>query len=101
MWEMLTLTQPFMGYSYSMLKERVFIEGHRPCVKQVFNKNMAELISSGLRQNPNLRPTMDEVCAKLKSEYIKLVSHTVTEGEVRHDRRRSTFVVKSIGSGRQ
>ena len=98
---MLTLTQPFMSYSYSMLKERVFIKGHRPCMKQVFNKNMAEFISSGWSQNPKCRPTMDEVYEKLKSEYIKLASHTVTEGEVRHDRRRSTFVVKSIGSGRQ
>lgn len=44
---------------------------------------------------------MDKVYEKLKSEYIKLAPHTVTDGEVRHDRRRSTFVVKSIGSGRR
>ena len=101
MWEMLTLTQPFMGYSYSMLKKNVFFDGQRPCVKQALNKNMAKLISSGWSQNPKCRPTMDKVYEKLKSEYIKLAPHTVTDGEVRHDRRRSTFVVKSIGSGRR
>ena len=101
MWEMLTLTQPFKGYSYSKLQFEVFFHEKRPCIEQVLNKNMAKLISSGWSQNPKCRPTMDKVYEKLKREYIKLTHHRVTEGEVGHSRRRSTFVVKSFGKERR
>jgi hypothetical protein len=100
MWEMLTLTKPFEFWSYSELKTKVFFDGERPCVKQLLNKKISALISLGWSQNPKHRPTMDQVYEKLKSEYIKLAPHTVPEGEVGHDRRRSTFLVKTKSIGR-
>ena len=96
LWEMMTLNKPFEGYSYNRLKKEIFSGGMRPELKQVKSKVISELISNGWHANPKKRPTIDMVYEIIKKEYIRLAPHVVTENEVTHHRRRSTFVVRSV-----
>lgn len=96
LWEMMTLMKPLEGYSYSRLKEEIFRNGIRPELKQVKSKVISELISTGWHADPKKRPTIDMVYEIIKKEYIRLAPHIVTENEVTHHRRRSTFVVRSV-----
>ena len=98
LWEILTLQKPLLDFTYTRLKNEIFIEGDRPPIRKVFNKKMRDLIASGWSQNPTNRPSMDRVYDELKSEYSKLAPGTVTEAQISHNRRRSTFVAQRIST---
>ena len=92
LWEIMTLEKPLKDYTYTRLKNEIFIEGERPSIKKVFNKRIRSLISSGWSQNPTKRPTIGVVYDELRSEYLKLSPGTVKPSDVSHNRRRSTYV---------
>lgn len=92
LWEIIALEKPLQGYSFSQLKKEVFHEGCRPPLKTIWHKGLRNLIAAGWSQNPNKRPPMDDVYEKLKQFYTALKPGTVSEEEVSHNRRRSTYV---------
>lgn len=94
LWEIVTLEKPLKDFTYSRLKNEVFIDGFRPSVKGVFNKKIRALINSGWSQNPSKRPGMDLVYDELREEYLRLSPGSVPEAQTSHNRRRSTFVSK-------
>ena len=96
LWEMLTLEKPLKDFTYTRLKNEIFIDGERPSIKKVFNKKMRNLVSAGWSQDPSHRPSIDAVYEQLKNEYLKLSPGSITEGEISHNRRRSTFVARGI-----
>mmetsp|Transcript_24575 Transcript_24575/g.44121 ORF Transcript_24575/g.44121 Transcript_24575/m.44121 type:complete len:510 (-) Transcript_24575:82-1611(-) len=98
LWEILTLEKPLCDFTYTRLKNEIFMEGDRPPIRKVFNKKMRDLIASGWSQNPMNRPSMDRVYDELKSEYSKLAAGTVTEAQISHNRRRSTFVAQLVST---
>mmetsp|Transcript_25188 Transcript_25188/g.53623 ORF Transcript_25188/g.53623 Transcript_25188/m.53623 type:complete len:539 (-) Transcript_25188:537-2153(-) len=98
LWEILTLTKPLKDFTYARLKDEIFIDGERPPIRKVFNKKMRSLIMDGWSQRPRSRPSIDVVYEELKSEYVKLAPATVTEEEVSHNRRRSTFVAHTMNA---
>lgn len=95
-WEIFTLEKPLKDFTYSKLKNEIFINGERPTLTKVFNKRMRNLIDAGWSQNPGKRPTIDEVYDELKMEYLRLVPGAATEGEISHNRRRSTYVAAQM-----
>lgn len=99
LWEIVTLEKPMMNYTYSQLKQEVFIEGQRPPLKNVFNKKMRDLISLGWSQRPKTRPSMDAVYDEIRGEYVRMARCEITENAVTHDRRRSTHVARSKNGG--
>eukprot|EP00571_Detonula_confervacea_P011975 CAMPEP_0172306786 /NCGR_PEP_ID=MMETSP1058-20130122/7784_1 /TAXON_ID=83371 /ORGANISM="Detonula confervacea, Strain CCMP 353" /LENGTH=526 /DNA_ID=CAMNT_0013018779 /DNA_START=12 /DNA_END=1592 /DNA_ORIENTATION=+ len=98
LWEILTLEKPLKDYTYTRLKNEIFIDGERPKIGKVFNKKMRVLVASGWSQNPNHRPSIDRVYEELKSEYLKLAPGKLSEGQLSHNRRRSTFVAQQINT---
>eukprot|EP00804_Cyclotella_cryptica_P031212 CCRYP_020320-RB/>CCRYP_020320-RB protein AED:0.34 eAED:0.34 QI:0/0/0/1/1/0.5/2/0/228 len=92
LWEIIALEKPLQGFSFSQLKKEVFQEGFRPPLKTIWHKGLRTLIAAGWSQNPNKRPQMDEVYEKLKQIYTALKPGRVSEEEVSHSRRRSTYV---------
>ena len=92
LWEIMTLEKPLKDYTYTRLKNEIFIDGERPAIKKVFNKRIRSLINSGWSQNPTKRPTIGVVYDELRSEYLNLSPGTVKPSDVSHNRRRSTFV---------
>ena len=95
-WEIMTLEKPLKDFTYTKLKNEIFIDGDRPPLKKVFNKNMRSLIEAGWSQNPKKRPSMSQVYDTLRDEYLRLSPGTITEGEVSHNRRRSTYVAAAM-----
>lgn len=96
LWEILTLEKPLKDFTYSRLKNEIFIDGERPPVRKVFNKKLRALVCSGWDQNPRGRPSIDEMYDQLKAEYLKLAPRSTTEAEISHNRRRSTFVAVNL-----
>lgn len=94
LWEIVTLNKPLKDFTYSRLKNEVFIDGFRPSMKGIFNKRIRALINSGWSQNPSKRPSMDLVYGELREEYMRLAPGAVPEAQTSHNRRRSTFVSK-------
>lgn len=92
LWEIISLHQPFKGFSYSQLKREVFHEGHRPPLKQVWHRSLRSLIAVGWHHNPSKRPGMDEIYDKLRTLYTVLKPGCVYEEEISHNRRRSTYI---------
>lgn len=95
LWEMISLRQPFKGFTYSQLKQEVFHEGYRPPLKQIWHKGLRSLINVGWHQKPSKRPSMNEIYIKLKTLYTAL-SPDVAEEEISHDRRRSTYIANRL-----
>ncbi|KAL7552265.1 hypothetical protein ACHAWF_015497 [Thalassiosira exigua] len=93
-WEMLTLEKPLKDFTYSRLKDEIFVCGDRPPLKKVFNKKMRALVASGWHHDPRKRPSIDDVYDRVKAEYLRLSPEKPPEAEIRHDRRRSTFVMR-------
>ncbi len=99
LWEILTLEKPLQNFTYTKLKNEIFLEGKRPPIKKVFNKKMRDLIDSGWSQIAKKRPSMDTVYQELKSEYARLATELPPDQKdtaLSHDRRRSTFVVSRV-----
>lgn len=59
---------------------------------------MRELIRMGWHQDASNRPSIDAVYDELKQEYQILQGGTVSEKEMSHDRRRSTFVPSMLSN---
>ena len=96
LWEILTLAKPLKDYTYDGLKKEVFYKGVRPPIGNVYNKKMRNLIGAGWCEDPGSRPSMDTVYDELKEEYLKLAPGNLTEAEVSHNRRRSTFFLRRL-----
>ena len=97
LWEILTLEKPLKNYTYTRLKNEIFIDGERPPIKKVFNKRMRDLISAGWSQKPSKRPTMAAVYDELRDEYLRLAPEIPASATaVSHNRRRSTFVARPV-----
>lgn len=94
LWEMLTLVKPLKGYTYTKLKNEIFILGERPPIQIVFNKRMRKLVEAGWSQDPRRRPSMLEVCEELKAELTRIAPEEAKR--VSHQRRRSTYVARQI-----
>lgn len=94
LWEIVTLEKPLKNFTYTKLKNEIFIDGERPPIKKVFNKKLKALIGAGWSHNPQSRPSIDEVYDILKSLYMSLSSEKPPEESISHNRRRSTFVAK-------
>jgi serine/threonine protein kinase len=97
LWEILALEKPLKDFTYTRLKNEIFIDGERPPIKKIFNKTLRSLIHSGWSQTPRYRPSMDAVYETLKKEYLRLVpTGSVSEEDISHNRRRSTFVARNV-----
>jgi serine/threonine protein kinase len=92
LWEMISLKQPFKGFTYSQLKTEIFIDGDRPPLEMIWHKELRSLIKVGWHQNPAKRPSMDAVYDKLRDVYTAIKPGVVNEEEISHNRRRSTYV---------
>jgi serine/threonine protein kinase len=92
LWEIISLHQPLKGFTYSQLKNQVFHEGYRPPLKQIWHRGLRSLIAAGWQQNASKRPSMDEVYDKLRTWYTILKPGSVSEAEISHNRRRSTYI---------
>ena len=68
LWEIIALEKPLKDFTYTKLKNEIFIDGQRPAIKKIFNKKVKSLISSGWSQNPKNRPTIDFMYKELKNE---------------------------------
>lgn len=99
LWEIVTLEKPMANYTYAQLKTKIFIDGGRPPLKNVFNKKMRDLISMGWSQRPKERPSMDAMFEEVRNEYLRITKGNVSEIAVAHDRRRSTHVARSANGG--
>lgn len=95
LWEMISLRQPFKGFTYSQLKQEVFHEGYRPPLKEIWHKGLRSLIAVGWHQKPSKRPSMNGIYIKLKTLYTALTPG-VSEAEISHDRRRSTYIANRL-----
>lgn len=91
LWEILTLEKPLKDFTYAQLKSQIFIDGKRPTLGKVFNKNLRALVGSGWSQNATLRPSMGQIYESLKNEFTKLAPRHLPD-DTTHNRRRSTFV---------
>ena len=92
LWEMISLKQPFKGFTYSQLKAEIFLDGDRPPLEMIWHKELRSLIKVGWHQNPAKRPSMDAVYDKLRDVYTAIKPGVVKEEEISHNRRRSTYV---------
>jgi len=90
LWEMLSCTRPFSGYSQKMHHENVVIKGGRPKVDENWGPAMKGFLNSCWNQDLNKRPTAAKASAILKREAAKVSGG---EGlELNNFRRKSTFV---------
>ena len=92
LWEIISLRQPLKGFNYSQLKKEVFHQEYRPPLKKVWHRGLRSLISVGWHHNPSKRPSMDEIYDKLRTLYTVLAPGCVSEEEISHNRRRSTYI---------
>lgn len=96
LWEIISLHQPFKGFSYSQLKREVFHDGYRPPLRKVWHRGLRSLIAVGWHHNPSKRPEMDEIYDKLRTLYTALKPGCVSEEEISHNRRRSTYISQRL-----
>lgn len=92
LWEIISLQQPFKGFTYSKLEKQVFRDGYRPPLKKIWHRGLRSLIAAGWHQTPSKRPSMDDMYGKLRTFYTVLKPGCVSEEEISHNRRRSTYV---------
>ena len=96
LWEIVTMRKPLEDFTYTRLKNEVFLDGYRPAITAVKNKSVRELINMGWHQDSSKRPSIDTVYDELKSEYQTLLGGKVSEDQLSHDRRRSTYIPSRI-----
>ena len=99
LWEIVTLKKPLANFSREQLRLKIFIDGERPPLKNVFNNNMRDLISMGWSQRPKERPSMQDVYGEIGNEYLRITNGNVSENRLTHNSRRSTFVAVSKNGG--
>ena len=92
------MRKPLSDFTYTRLKDEVFMDGYRPAITAIKNKSMRELIRAGWHQDSFKRPSIDIVYDELKREYQILQGGKVSEGVLSHDRRRSTYVPSRIAT---
>jgi len=97
LWEIISLVKPLRDFTYTQLKNEIFIEGERPPINKIFNKKLRALVSSGWSQTPENRPSIDQIYDALGGEYLRLApAGSVLQSQMSHNRRRSTYVAQRI-----
>ena len=94
LWEMLVLRTPYELYTPKSLRAKVYNGEHKrpPIAEGAMNQAMKLCLNRGWTQKLHERSTMEQICAHLKAECVR-----VREGDEQgldHHRRRSTFVFR-------
>lgn len=92
LWEMMSLSKPFEGYTPNMHRERVVGKGVRPKIDMSWPNSIRSIMQRGWSDNISVRPPMDSVTSILKKEVTRL--RDGDDSQLQHYQRRSTFVLR-------
>ena len=93
LWEILTTSKPYSGYSKKMHHENVVIRGGRPKIEDSWGPGMKGLLNLCWNQDLRRRPTATKASNILKRETAKVAGGSALE--LNNFRRKSTFVNRS------
>lgn len=94
LWEILSLAKPYGELSLGPVghQRQVIDGGLRPLIPEYWSDPLSEMMRAGWSEDISIRPPMSAILGTLKWE-LASIRDDMAEGILKHDRRRSTFVM--------